>query len=310
MRDRTNPRPARRVPRDPLQVNLRRVVWLILLLVIVPTVVLTGIGIGVVFAQREVQRLVLGILVSSFAASVIAGAVLLLVLAGRGARLARIQDTFLSAMGHQLLTPIAGIKLHAQILAGMDLPLEAAASVGAIGGESQRLQELVERTLQWRNVRSKRHLYRRQRTTVSEVVERALTRVADVGQVAVRAPAASLTFSGDPDALAEALGNLLRNASKYAGEKSPIELVARRWGRLFVFSVADRGPGLPPGESEHLFDPFFRHVPEGQADPGGSGLGLTITRQIAEDHGGRAAAFNRPGGGATFFFTIPTGERS
>ncbi len=310
MRDRRTRRPARRAPRDPLQVNLRRVVRLILLLVIVPTVVLTGIGIGVVFAQRDVQRLVLGILVSSFAASVIAGAVLLLVLAGRGARLARIQDTFLSAMGHQLLTPIAGIKLHAQILSSMNLPGEAGASVDAIGSESQRLQELVERTLQWRKVRSTRHLYRRQRTSVGEVVERALTRTTDPGRVAVRAPAASLEFWGDPDALGEALGNLLRNASKYAGARSPIELVARRWGRLIVFSVADRGPGLPPGEWAHLFDPFFRHVPEGLADPGGSGLGLTITRQIAEDHGGRVAAFDRPGGGAAFFFTIPTGERA
>ena len=298
---------ASRTPRDPLQVNLRRVVRLILLLVIVPTVVLTGIGIGVMFARKDVPQLVLGLLVSSFAASVIAGAVLLLVLTGRGARLARVQETFLSQMGHELMTPLAGIGLHTQILSGMELPADAERSVAAIDHERRRLQELVERTLQWRQVRSRKHLYRRQRTDAAEVVERALARATDRDRIVVRAPAAGLTISGDPEALAEALGNFLRNAAKYAGEAQPIELTARRWGRLAVFSVSDRGPGLPPGPSEHLFEPFYRHVPEGRPDPGGTGLGLSITRQIVEDHGGRVAACARPGGGASFFFTIPLG---
>jgi signal transduction histidine kinase len=300
---------APRKPRDPLQVNLRRVVRLILLLVIVPTVVLTGIGIAVVFARKDLSQLVLGLLISSFAASVIAGAVLLLVLTGRGARLARVQETFLSQMGHELMTPLAGIGLHTQILSGMDLPADAERSIEAIDHERRRLQDLVERTLQWREVRSKKHLYRRQRTDAAEVVARALARAADRDQIVLREPAAGLVLSGDPEALADALGNLLRNAAKYAGEVHPIELTARRWGRLAVFSVSDRGPGLPPGPSEHLFEPFYRHVPEGRPDPGGTGLGLSITRQIVEDHGGRVAACPRPRGGATFFFTVPLGDR-
>ena len=94
--------------RDPLQVNLRWLVLLILVTVIIPTSVLTGVGIAVIVARNEALDLVFGVLVISFASSVIAGATLLIILARRGARLARIQETFLSHMGHELLTPLAG----------------------------------------------------------------------------------------------------------------------------------------------------------------------------------------------------------
>ncbi len=67
--------------------------------------------------------------------------------------------------------------------------------------------------------------------------------------------------------------------------------------------LADRGPGLPPGSEQHVFEKFYRAQP---AQNGGAGLGLTICQAIVEAHGGRIWAENRPGGGALFRFTLPS----
>ena len=73
-----------------------------------------------------------------------------------------------------------------------------------------------------------------------------------------------------------------------------------------IVEVADRGPGIPPGEESRIFDKFYRGK---SAREGGVGLGLTICRGIVEAHGGRIWVENRPGGGALFQFTIPLSEK-
>ena len=303
-RSSTNRRPVR----DPLQVNLRWLVVLILLTVILPTSVLTGVGLAAILARNEALDLVFGVLVISFASSVIAGAVLLMILVRRGARLARIQETFLSHMGHELLTPLAGIRLHGEILEGLPLTSEARVSLGYIRKETDRLQTLVERILRWRRIRAPGYLYERVPTTSSRVVQRVvgLVRAPEALRVNVRDP--DLQLNVDIETLAEAIANLVHNALKYAGEQGAIELTARKMLGMAVFAVADRGPGLPAGLEERLFDPFFRFVPQQRPDPGGSGLGLTIAEQIARAHGGRLTASDRPGGGARFSILIPLRE--
>jgi len=101
--------------------------------------------------------------------------------------------------------------------------------------------------------------------------------------------------------------NLLENAVKYAPPGTPIEISAAQRDRdEVVVNVADRGPGLPAGEEERVFEKFHR---AGSTAGSGVGLGLTICRGIVSAHGGRIWAENRPGGGAVFRFTIPvTGQ--
>ena len=72
-----------------------------------------------------------------------------------------------------------------------------------------------------------------------------------------------------------------------------------------VIEVADRGPGLAPGEEKHIFDKFVRGAAGATGGRRGAGLGLAICRAIVEIHGGSILAENRPGGGARFLFTIP-----
>ena len=145
---------------DPLQVNLRWLVRMLLLVVVLPNAVLTAVGIVAIITRQEVRELVFGVLVVAFAVSVIAGSFLLFFLARRGARLARIQETFLSHISHELRTPLAGIRLHTQILEAEQPDPETRLSLEAIRRETGRMQELVERLLAWRQVRSPKSFYR------------------------------------------------------------------------------------------------------------------------------------------------------
>jgi two-component system sensor histidine kinase KdpD len=96
--------------------------------------------------------------------------------------------------------------------------------------------------------------------------------------------------------------NLLDNVLKYTPTGSPIEVAAWASEEGVTVEVADRGPGLGPGEEGHVFEKFYRGHP---AAGRGAGLGLAICRGFVEAHGGRIWAENRPDGGAAFRFTLP-----
>ena len=104
--------------------------------------------------------------------------------------------------------------------------------------------------------------------------------------------------------------NLLENAAKYTPAGTPIEISAAAADGQVTVTVADRGPGIAPGEEARVFEKFYRvpgAAPEGGG--GGVGLGLTICRGVLTAHGGRIWAENRPGGGAAFRFTLPLASR-
>jgi len=99
--------------------------------------------------------------------------------------------------------------------------------------------------------------------------------------------------------------NLLENAVRHTPAGTPISIAARPDGGSIVVEVADRGPGIPGGEEEAVFERFVRATTAESRAGAGSGLGLTICRGIVAAHGGRIWACNRPEGGAAFRFTIP-----
>jgi two-component system OmpR family sensor kinase len=103
--------------------------------------------------------------------------------------------------------------------------------------------------------------------------------------------------------LARAVGNLLRNAQKYAAGK--ILLSAARGARAVEISVDDDGPGIPEPEREKIFDPFYRLDRSRDRATGGFGLGLSIARKAVALHGGSLRAESSPLGGARFVITLP-----
>ncbi|SRR5579884_277464 len=104
--------------------------------------------------------------------------------------------------------------------------------------------------------------------------------------------------------LGQVLVNLLGNASKFGPPSQPIDLMMAVRDEYVRVSVADRGPGIPPGRVEELFEPFARGQ-AAEAETEGVGLGLAIVRAIILAHGGQVGASNRPGGGACFWIELP-----
>ena len=124
-------------------------------------------------------------------------------------------------------------------------------------------------------------------------------------------PTGQLPVRGDGDALAQIIVNLLSNAEKYSGDKKEIIVqVARREGPLpcAEVKVLDRGPGVPRGSEEKIFEKFYRAHDSLSSGVQGSGLGLTLARQIARTHGGDVVYETRDGGGSCFALRLPLAQ--
>ncbi len=107
--------------------------------------------------------------------------------------------------------------------------------------------------------------------------------------------------TGDAVRLRQAVDNLIRNALVHSGSESEVVVRVRRDGHTVLLSVADAGRGIPDADRERIVEPGV------QLDPsrGGSGLGLTVVRALAEAHGGSLSLVSSPGGGATFTIALP-----
>jgi len=144
---------------------------------------------------------------------------------------------------------------------------------------------------------------RREEVSLHRFLEEVAVKAAPLVENRLRLSAPPRPASGwiDPQRLTQALMNLLQNAVLHGDDHGPIDLHVHAERGAWRFEVRDRGAGLPPGEEENIFRPFYR---ADTAAPG-SGLGLAIVRGIAEAHGGSVGVDNRPGDGATFWIEVP-----
>lgn len=112
-------------------------------------------------------------------------------------------------------------------------------------------------------------------------------------------------LEGTPELLYSAFENVVRNAVRYTGEGSTINVELACTNRVVSITVNDQGPGVPEKDLEHLFEPFYRVAEARDRKSGGSGLGLAITERTVRLHGGAVEAFNRPKGGLSLSLTFP-----
>lgn len=110
----------------------------------------------------------------------------------------------------------------------------------------------------------------------------------------------------DPDRIGQILGNLLDDALRPTPPGGQVTLRAAAAARGMVLQVDDTGPGIGPKHLPHLFERFYRADAARDRAHGGSGIGLTIAKALAEAHGGTLTAASPPGGGATFTLILPT----
>lgn len=219
----------------------------------------------------------------------------------------RLKDALLASVSHDLRTPLTTIKALAHGIAA-----EGDERAADIEEEADRLNRFVADLLDLSRLNAGELRLTAEVAAAEDLLGAALQRVS--GSLAGREVRASLD-PGEPLLLGRfdfvhslrVLVNLLENAHKYAPPGTPIDLSARRGGDRLLFEVADRGPGIPPSEAEQVFSPFYR-ARGAQPDVGGAGLGLSISRRLAEAQGGSLAYEPRPGGGSVFRFALPAAD--
>jgi len=220
----------------------------------------------------------------------------------------RARNALLSSVSHDLRTPLAAITGAASSLrdgAALE-PATHRELADTIVDEAQRLGRLVGDLLDLTRLESGALRARKEWHSVEEVVGAALTRLEPElarHPVELSLPDDLPLVPLDDVLMEQALFNLIDNAIKYSPAGSPIEISAAVADGRLKLEVADRGPGLPPGQEAQIFEKFHRGEPH--AERRGVGLGLTICRGIAQAHGGTIAARNRPGGGAVLTIELP-----
>jgi len=221
----------------------------------------------------------------------------------------RVRNALLSAVSHDLRTPLTAITGAASAALEGETRIDAVTRrelLESIRDEAERLNRLVNNLLDVTRLESGSLQLRREWIPVEELVGVALARLAkplSERKVTTRLPEDLPPVHVDGLLVEQVFINLLENATKHTPAGQPIDVDARREGNEVVVEIADRGPGLPAGEEQKIFDKFY-----GVGGGGGAGLGLTICRAIVEAHGGRIGGQNRPGGGALLRFSLPAGE--
>ena len=210
-----------------------------------------------------------------------------------------------SGVAHELNNPLAAILGFSEILLQDCKDPETRESLNIIFGQAQRSRAIVRDLLSFVRTRQGRQ---RAPTDMKEMLERVTLALAPAAQVAgvtleavICDPCATVTV--DRAGLEQVVTNLVMNAMQAAG-RGVIRIRAGVVGEHLEISVEDNGPGIPAEVAQHIFEPFFTTKPVGQ----GTGLGLSVSLGIVEQHGGTLRAENRPaseGGGARFVFALP-----
>jgi two-component system sensor histidine kinase KdpD len=220
----------------------------------------------------------------------------------------RLKDALLSMVSHDFRSPLASIKASITGLLQDEGEWDPAVRQELLAGvdqETNRLNRLVEDLLDLSRLEAGAWQPEREPCAVTDLVALALGLLTPEqdARVVVRVPEDLPAVSADAGQIGRVLWNLLDNALKYS--EGPVEVAAAAAGEVLILSVADRGPGLAPGEEEQVFAKFYRGAHFRESSVPGSGLGLSVCRALVEAHGGRLTAANRSGGGAEFRVELP-----
>ena len=236
------------------------------------------------------------------------------------------QKRFLGDIAHELCSPLARMEMALGILEQRAADDTARGYVADVREEARHMSALVTELLSFSKAGIGGRNVELQPVSLAEIAARLTARESrDHGAIVLDVPAA-LTVLAEPDLLARALGNVIRNAVRYAapvgatGEGAhsfrplqhadgrpagPIIVAARTSGAQVIITVTDSGPGVPEAALHRLFDPFFRPEAARTRETGGAGLGLAIVKSCVEACGGTVTARNVQPTGLQVEFTLP-----
>lgn len=221
----------------------------------------------------------------------------------------RTKSEFLSIVSHEFRTALTGIQGFSELIRDGGLePDEVRAYGGYIFNDADRVNRLIGDMLDLDRMESGRMTMRTADVDLNDILMEAIARAtSSTVTVEFRSDLDSRLpiVAGDRDRLIQVVSNLVNNAVKYSPDGGTVTLTSRVEGAFALVSVTDTGIGIPPDEIGHVFE-RFRRVRSGAAQSiPGTGLGLTIVKQIVEMHGGKIWVESAVGHGSSFHFTIP-----
>ena len=239
-----------------------------------------------------------------------AGGLLLVHGIRRERRDARRKTDFIDNVSHELRTPLAGIRLNAELLseARISDPAKRQGAIDAIITESDRLSRMVSELLDFSRLEKGTRRYEMESFDLSAFVaedsERQAIAAISKGRAQVVFRGTGAMVTADKDAVRQIGVNLVTNAAKYSTDAIDIEVEGP------VIRYMDRGPGIPPGSEEKIFERFYRVDNSLTQTTSGMGVGLPIARALARGMGGDLAYSPRPGGGSVFTLTLKADDSS
>ncbi len=260
--------------------------------------------------------LISSLLVGTFVVAILLGGSLLLWQAHRNQLDAKQKTSFVSNVSHELKTPLTTIRMYAEMLGEKRIadPDKQQSYLQTIIRESQRLTRLVNNVLDFSRLEQGRKDFSKEAVDLAALLhqqlDNQLMRIEDAGMKLIRKfDAASAVIESDRDALEQIVLNLIDNAIKYAAEGETLTVDFQQRGGQWVVQVKDHGPGIPTAHRQQIFTKFHRVDASLTARQQGSGLGLSIARQLAEGLGGSLSFCPNQGGGSCFELTLPASSQ-
>ena len=215
-------------------------------------------------------------------------------------------SALISDISHQTKTPVANLQLYAQLLSEQPLTAQGKDCAAAISTQAEKLQTLIEALVKTSRLETGILVLHPQLGEITPVVERAVAQYAPkAGEKGIvlttRQTEGSAAF--DPKWTEEAVCNLLDNALKYTPAGGTVTAEVKNYELFSVIRVSDTGLGISEGEQAKIFGRFYRAPGAYQAE--GVGIGLYLTRQIAEKQGGYVKVESTPEKGSAFSLYIP-----
>ena len=230
----------------------------------------------------------------------------------RDMREARRRVSFVNQVSHELKTPLTNIRLYAEMAqqrVEATGDVTAARHLSVVEAETSRLSRLIHNVLTFARQQRDQLTVHPRKASMDEVTQR----VVGVWRPGLEAKGfvvecdlnAAQSFAFDPDAVEQIIGNLLSNVEKYAESGHFVRVETHGDGREARLVIEDRGPGIPARMRESVFAPFVRVRSDVTEGVSGTGIGLTISRELAQLLGGSLSYADVKGGGARFVLTLP-----
>ncbi|HCN79371.1 MAG TPA: hypothetical protein DIT13_19590 [Verrucomicrobiales bacterium] len=230
----------------------------------------------------------------------------------RELRLAQQRVSFVNQISHELKTPLTNIQLYTEMAANrVEEAGDAIArrQLRVVEAETSRLDRLIQNVMNYARQQRDRLSVIPREIVLDEVVGRAVGNwrllLENKGLKISAGFGGPASMSADPDAIEQILGNLLSNVDKYASHGKWVSIRTETAEGCARVIVEDRGPGIPAGKRRQIFEPFERLRSDLNEGVSGTGIGLTISRELADLHGGTLEVCPQYKEGARFILTLP-----